>query len=315
MEKYKDVDKQQKIITAKQFDRDFLLELFKITDFIKKNENEEKIKEILKNKIFGLLFYEASTRTKFSFESAILKLGGKIISSESAGTFSSYAKGETMKDTVKVMEMYCDCLIIRHFDESEDYIEILAKAKKKIINAGCGKLEHPTQTLLDLYTIYENFKRLDNLKIGMVGDLLRGRTINSLVYVLSKFNNNKFYFVSPKNSKLKESMREHLIEHKIDFVETEDLEKTLKKINVCYMTRIQKERFELEEEYEKAKGQYVLNSKNINLMEEDSIVLHPLPRIDEITTDVDTNKRAKYFEQANNGLYVRMALLKTMFKP
>jgi aspartate carbamoyltransferase catalytic subunit len=200
---------------------------------------------------------------------------------------------------------------MRHFDDeaSEQAMEVTTVP---LINAGSGKSQHPTQSLLDAYTIYQNFGRLDNLKIALVGDLLRGRTVGSLVYLLGKFPNNNFCFVSPENSRIKDGVKEYLQEHELAFTESDNLESCLKDTDILYMTRIQKERFKNRLEYEKAKGNLILDLPKVQAMKEEAIIMHPLPRVNEISVKVDDNKRAKYFEQAANGLWVRMALLKKL---
>lgn len=297
------------IIKSQQFSKEFLLELFKVTSFMK--ENEYKVSDELKGKIVACLFYEPSTRTRFSFESALLRLGASKITTENAKDFSSASKGETLEDSISVTSAYSDFIVLRHF-ENDSSIKASSVSSVPIINAGSGSGQHPTQALLDVFTIHERFKSLSNLKIAVVGDLLRGRTVNSLVYLLSKFQGNTFYFVSPKNSCIKPGIKEHLSELNIDFVETEDLNSILPECDVVYMTRIQKERFDDPKEYDKAKGKFILDKNNVSLMKESGIIMHPLPRVDEISPDVDTDPRAKYFEQAKNGLYVRMALLKML---
>jgi aspartate carbamoyltransferase catalytic subunit len=297
------------IIESQQFSKKFLKELFEITKYMK--DNEYKVSNLLKGKIVALLFYEPSTRTRFSFESAALRLGASKITTENAKEFSSASKGETLQDSIKVINAYADFIVLRHFED--DSSEIASSVSNiPIINAGAGRGQHPTQALLDVYTIYENFGKLENLNVALVGDLLRGRTVNSLVYLLSQFKGNKFYFISPENSKAKKGIKEHLEKHEVEYVETDQLDKSLEEVDIVYMTRIQKERFEDIEEYDKAKGKFILDAKNVSLMKKDAIIMHPLPRVDEISTEVDNNPRAKYFEQAKNGLYVRMALLKIL---
>lgn len=297
------------IVESQQFDKEFLNELFETTKYMK--ENEFNVGDTLKGKVVAMLFYEPSTRTRFSFESASLKLGANTITTENAKEFSSASKGETLQDTIKVVNGYADFIVIRHYED--DSSEIAASVSKvPIINAGAGKGQHPTQALLDVYTIYENFGRLDNLNIAFIGDLLRGRTVNSLIYLLSKFSKNKFCLISPENCRIKEGIKQHLKEHELEFTESEDMDECIKDVDVAYMTRIQKERFEKPEEYEKAKGRFILNKENVNKMKENAIIMHPLPRVDEIQPEVDSDSRAKYFEQARNGLYVRMALLKML---
>ena len=305
----KNINPKEHVFCTQQFKKDFIFELFELTMDIKKSP--EKFTNELKNKIVALLFYESSTRTKISFESATLRMGGKIITTENATKISSAFKEESIEDTVCMLSNYSDFLIIRHF---EDYIceQIAKKIEIPFINAGTGKTQHPTQSLLDLFTIYEHFGKLDNFDIALVGDLLRGRTCDSLIYLLSKFKGNNFFFVSADNCRIKEKLKEYLIDKKIEFSETDNLEKVLAKIDVCYMIRIQKERFSNKEEYKKLKGNFILDEENIEFMKENSIILHPLPRVDEISPKIDNDKRAKYFIQAKNGLYIRMALLKVM---
>ena len=297
------------IVEAQQFDEEFLLKLFKEADMMKELDEKDKLPDSLKNRVVAMLFYEPSTRTRFSFETAVLKLGGKTISTENAREFSSVSKGESLKDTIRVIGCYADFVVMRHNQEGAA-MEAAIVSKKPIINAGDGKGQHPTQALLDVYTMYKEFKRLGNLKVAMVGDLSRGRTVRSLSYLLSKFKGNKLYFVSPENSKMKEDILQHLKENNIEFIETDNLQKVLPEVDIVYMTRVQKERFESQEEYEKVKDLYIINRENIKLMKPNAILLHPLPRINEISTEVDSDSRCRIFEQARNGLYIRMALLK-----
>ena len=299
----------QHILRSQQFSHEFLERLFQLTTEIKAEEG--KYNEELKGKIVAMLFYEPSTRTRLSFESAALKLGAEKITTENAKEFSSAAKGETIEDTIKVLNAYADFIIIRHF-ENDAAEKAIITAKKPIINAGTGKGQHPTQALLDLFTIYENFGTTTDLTIVFVGDLLRGRTVNSLVYLLAKYPNNKFIFVSPENCRIKDTIKEHLDEHSIIYTETDDLDKSLKEADVVYVTRVQKERFDDPQEYEETRGKFVIDKENVDRLDKNAIIMHPLPRLDEISTEIDDNPRAKYFEQAHNGLYVRMALLKLL---
>ena len=292
------------VIRSQQFTFDYIEELFDLTDFMKKHEFN--VSSHLKNRIVAMLFYEPSTRTRLSFEAAAIRLGASKITTENAKEFSSVSKGETLEDTINIVQSYADYIILRHFEDNSS--EIAANiSSKPVINAGSGKGQHPTQALLDVYTIQENFKRLDNLKIGVVGDLLRGRTVESLVYLLSKFDNNKFYFISPDNSKIKDGIKNYLLDNKINFIESNNLEENMSDFDVLYMTRVQKERFENIREYESAK--IILSQKNIKLLNKKSIIMHPLPRVDEIPIKIDQDSRSKYFEQARNGLYIRMAVL------
>lgn len=296
-------------LLSQQFEPDFLIEVFELADAIR--TNPKAYAETLKGKVVATLFYEPSTRTRLSFESAVLRLGGGVISTENAKEFSSASKGETIEDTMRIISLYADIIVMRHFDD-DSYIRGLATVGVPLVNAGSGKSQHPTQGLLDTYTIWRHFGRLENLHIAVVGDLLRGRTCDSLVYLLSKFSGNTFSFVSPENSRLKEGLKEHLTEHSVPFAEVDTLEPILPKVDVLYMTRIQKERFDDPAEYEKAKGKFVLTKQGVDSMKKDAIIMHPLPRVDEIAVEADGDSRAGYFEQAGNGLWVRMALLKIL---
>jgi aspartate carbamoyltransferase catalytic subunit len=261
------------------------------------------------NRIMATLFYEPSTRTRFSFETAMHRLGGHVISTENAAEFSSVAKGETLEDTIHILNGYADVIVIRH-KEVGSARRAAAVSRVPIINAGDGAGQHPTQALLDLYTIRKEIGSIDGLRIAMVGDLANGRTVRSLAYLLSKFRDVKVYFVAPPLLKMKEDILEHLREHKVWFTEESALDKVLPEVDVVYQTRVQKERFgDRIADYEKCQGVYVIGSDALRLMKPKSIIMHPLPRLDEITMEVDADPRAAYFRQAQNGLYVRMALL------
>ena len=302
------MNKLKHVLEAQQFDRELLEEVFKIADEMRQID----FSDILKNRIMASLFYEPSTRTRFSFETAMIKLGGNIITTENATEFSSVAKGETVEDTIKTLNNYVDIIVMRHFEEGSAK-KAASVSKTPIINAGDGKGQHPTQSLLDLYTIKNKFGKIDNLKIAMVGDLKNGRTVRSLSYLLTRFNNIKIFFVAPAVCKMRNDILEYLDKKNVEWQEENDLNKVLPEVDVVYMTRIQKERFQKNlDDYNKAKGKYIIDSSNIKLMPENSILMHPLPRVDEISVDVDSDKRAIYFEQAKNGLYIRMALLKML---
>jgi aspartate carbamoyltransferase catalytic subunit len=259
------------------------------------------------------LFYEPSTRTRFSFETAMHRLGGRVISTENAGEFSSVAKGETLEDTVQILNGYADVIVIRHYEVGAAK-RAAAISKAPIINAGDGAGQHPTQALLDLYTIRKEIGAIDGIKIAMVGDLAQGRTVRSLTYLLSKYQDIKIYFVAPTLLKMKEDILEHLRERNIWYTEETDLDKVLPEVDVVYQTRIQKERFgDRIADYEKCRGVYVIDRHALGLMKAKSIIMHPLPRLDEISMEVDSDPRAAYFRQAQNGLYVRMALLSAVF--
>ncbi len=290
-----------------------IFSIFKIVDQIKKQTlNKSPFKGFLFGKVFATIFYEPSTRTRLSFESAINRLGGRVISVENAKENSSVHKGETLKDTIKTVSNYADCIILRHSDD--DSAMVASKVSGvPIVNAGAGKHEHPTQALLDAYTIYERFGRLDNLKMTIVGDLFRGRTVYSLVYLLSKFKGNNFTFVSTENSKINPDLKKYLTKHKIKYVESGDLKNNVKKADVLYMTRIQRERCKDEDEYRKAKVGMVVDKEVLLLLNKNAVIMHPLPRVDEIAEEVDNDPRAYYFKQVENGVYLRMGLLVSLF--
>ncbi|MEK6914657.1 MAG: aspartate carbamoyltransferase [Nanoarchaeota archaeon] len=293
------------VIESQQFSKEILFELFKKADELRENP-----KESLNKKIMASLFYEPSTRTRFSFESAMLRLGGKIIGTENAGEFSSVVKGESFEDTIRVISKYSDIIVLRHYNEGSARIasEI---SSVPLINAGDGKGQHPTQALLDVYTIYRELGKLENLKIVIVGDLSNGRTARSLCYLLGKFKNNKIIFISPENLKMKDDIKEYLTKKQIIYEENNDLNSILPEVDIIYMTRIQKERIS-EEDYKKANGKYIINEENLKLVKSTARILHPLPHVEEINIPINIeteDKRIAYFRQAENGLYIRMALL------
>ncbi|OGL31299.1 aspartate carbamoyltransferase [Candidatus Saccharibacteria bacterium RIFCSPHIGHO2_12_FULL_41_12] len=302
------------VVSIDQFDKDALFELFTKTDQIKEAltspSGRKKLAGKHRDKQICTLFYEPSTRTRLSFETAGYKLGFGVVSTESAGQFSSASKGETMEDTMGVLDGYgYSAVIIRHPETG--MIGRAAKvAKTPIINAGDGAGEHPTQSLLDTYTIYSNFGRLDNLTVTMGGDLKYGRCPRSLAKVLAKFDDNHIKFVSTKSLAIGQDIKDFLKQNNTTYEETSDIEKGVAGSDVIYWTRLQKERLD-----EKDKGLahgFIIDKNTLKLMKKDAIIMHPLPRVDEITTDVDDDPRAKYFEQAGNGLLIRMALLDTI---
>jgi aspartate carbamoyltransferase catalytic subunit len=242
------------------------------------------------------------------------RLGGSVISTENAAEFSSVAKGETLEDTVRILNGYADVLVIRHYEVGSAK-RAASVSRVPVINAGDGAGQHPTQALLDLYTIHKEIGSINGLHIAMVGDLAQGRTVRSLTYLLSKFQNIRIYFVAPPLLKMKEDILDHLREKNVWYAEETDLDKVLPEVNVVYQTRIQKERFgDRIADYEACRGVYMINSDSLRLMKADAIVMHPLPRLDEIAMEVDSDPRAAYFRQAQNGLYVRMALLRMVLK-
>lgn len=265
----------------------------------------EKGSDMLRGRVLATLFFEPSTRTRLSFEAAMLRLGGGVIGFAEPKV-SSVAKGETLSDTVRVVENYADAIVIRH--PYEDAARVAADgASVPVINAGSGSLEHPTQALLDLHTMREAKGRIDGLRVALVGDLLYGRTVHSLTYALSNYDV-KLYLLSPEQLRMRrEILRD--VEGKLEYVETGDLGAVLPELDVLYVTRVQKERFPDPAEYEKVKDAYRIDRAFLEGAREDLVVMHPLPRVTEIATDVDDTPHAWYFEQVRHGIYVRMALL------
>jgi len=290
---------------SQQIDKDIIFEIFRKADKLRTSTEKP-----LKEKILATLFYEPSTRTRLSFESAMLRLGGNVISTENAKEFSSAVKGESIEDTIRIISSYADIIVLRHYEEGASKIAA-SVSSVPIINAGDGTGQHPTQALLDLYTIYKEIGRTDSLNVAMVGDLKNGRTIRSLCYLFGKFKGIKIIFVSPEGLSVKDDIKEYLKKHNVEFEEQTELNSVLGNVDIVYMTRIQKERMS-EEDYLKAKGKFSITEKNLKLMKESSRLLHPLPHVEEIQLPIDveqTDKRVTYFRQAENGLYVRMALL------
>jgi aspartate carbamoyltransferase catalytic subunit len=298
--------KLKHFIESQQLDLDTIFSLFKTTDKLRK----DGVKTPLNKKILATLFYEPSTRTRLSFEAAMLKLGGGVISTENAKEFSSAIKGESLEDTVRVISKYSDIIVIRHYEEGASKIAA-SVSPVPIINGGDGTGQHPTQALLDLYTIWKEIGKLDGITIVMVGDLKYGRTVKSLCYLLGKFQNIKIIFVAPKNLLITDDIKVYLKKHSISFEEQTELNKVLPKADVLYMTRIQRERM-AEEEYKNIKGIYKITQDNLNLLKKSARILHPLPHVEEINIPIkieQKDKKIAYFRQAENGLYIRMALI------
>jgi aspartate carbamoyltransferase catalytic subunit len=304
----RDTKKLKHVLDSKQFrDRKFLDDLFRAARGMEKACLKGSCPQSLRGKIMATLFYEPSTRTRLSFESAMLKLGGSVIGTENASEFSSAFKGESLKDTIRIVQKYADVIVIRHPEEGS--ARRAAEASEvPVINAGDGPGQHPTQMLLDMYTINKEKGRVDDLGVAAIGDLLYGRTTRSLVYMLSHMKGIGFTFVSPERLRFSREFLAYLDSRKVKYVQTDCLDDALGS-DVLYMTRIQKERFSSEDEYNKYKGCYVLDKSHLARMNKDAIVMHPLPRVGEISTGIDSDPRAAYFRQAENGLYVRMALL------
>ena len=296
------------IISVRQFNKEEVEKILERASAMERAFKEGKVPPLLVGKTVASVFFEPSTRTRLSFETAALKLGANVISAENARENSSSFKGETIEDTVRVLSAYADAIVMRHYEEGA--VEKAAKVSgKPIINAGDGAQEHPSQAFLDLYTIKKEKRCLDNLNIVFVGDILHSRTIHSLLPLLLMYPNNTFCFVSPKELALPEEYRQELTNKKISFKEMYNLKEALSLADVLYMTRVQKERFEDMREYEKVKDLFILQAEDLKDMKKEAIIMHPLPRVNEIDPAIDTDKRAAYFRQAENGLYIRLALL------
>jgi aspartate carbamoyltransferase catalytic subunit len=294
------------VIESQQFSRALLEELFARSEEIKREPH--RFMGRLNGQVMAALFYEPSTRTRLSFEAAMIRLGGQGMGTDNAREFSSAAKGETLEDSIRVVSGYADVIVLRH-NEQGAAKRAAAVSSVPVINAGDGPGQHPTQALLDIYTIQDELNRVDGIRIAMVGDLANGRTVRSLTYLLSKFKDMKIWFVAPPAVAMRDDLKAHLDEHHVPWIETEDLESVLPEVDVVYMTRIQKERFSDPAAYEVVKGVYRIDKSSLALMRKYAIVMHPLPRVDEIAQEVDDDPRAAYFRQARNGLHVRMALL------
>ena len=274
-------------------------------------QDPARFSEVCKGKKLATCFYEPSTRTRLSFESAMLNLGGQVLGFSSADS-SSASKGESVADTIRVISSYADICAMRHPKEGAPYVASL-HSKIPVINAGDGGHNHPTQTLTDLLTIKNLKGRLDNLTIGLCGDLKFGRTVHSLIGAMVRYPNVKFVMISPEELKIPDYIRKDTLDaNGIEYKEVNVLEDVLPELDLLYMTRVQRERFFNEEDYIRLRDSYILTAEKLNLAPADMAVLHPLPRVNEITLDVDDDPRAAYFEQAQNGVYVRMALIMTL---
>ena len=271
-------------------------------------DNKEKYSEVCKGKKLATQFFEPSTRTRLSFEAAMMELGGNVLGFSSASSSSS-TKGESVGDTVKIVSCYADIIAMRHFKEGAPMLASM-KSDVPIINAGDGGHNHPTQTLTDLLTIKREKGRLDNMTIGLCGDLMFGRTVHSLIKAMSRYEGIKFVLIAPDELKLPEYIRTEVIEkNNIPYEEISSLEDAIGSLDVLYMTRVQKERFFNEADYIRLKDTYILDKSKLALAKPDLSILHPLPRVNEISVEVDDDPRACYFRQALNGKYVRMALI------
>lgn len=294
------------ILSVDQFHRHLLDYLFQITDLMQLHKGP-RTATLLSGKVLGSLFFEASTRSRMSFSSAFMYLGGKV-NSTTGVKFSSIAKGESFIDTLSVIPLYCDILVIRH-PELGAADEAARFSRVPVINSGDGHGEHPTQALLDLYTILKEKKKIDGITISMIGDLRFGRTVHSLIKLLCKYKDIRFIFAAPDVVQLSQSRLNEVRKLGFSVEITDDFDDAISKADVIYSTRIQKERFEDQHEYESIENYYILNREKIEkYCKPDVTIMHPLPRTTEISVDVDTLPNAAYFRQAENGLYIRMAL-------
>ncbi len=282
--------------------------LFDLANSIEKNP--QQYAHACDGKIMATCFYEPSTRTRLSFESAMTRLGGQVIGFSDAGS-SSAAKGESVSDTIRVISCYADICAMRHPKEGAPMVAA-EKSGIPVINAGDGGHQHPTQTLTDLLTIRSMKGRLDNFTIGLCGDLKFGRTVHSLIHALERYENIRFIFISPEELRIPDYIIESLKAKNIPYEEVISLDTVMPELDLLYMTRVQKERFFNEEDYVRLKDFYILNTEKMELAKPDMLVLHPLPRVNEISVEVDEDPRAAYFKQAQYGVYVRMALILTL---
>ncbi len=294
------------LIDIKDLSVEEIDELIKVAKDIM--QNPEKYSEKCKYKKLATLFFEPSTRTRLSFEAAMMELGGNVLGFSEASS-SSTAKGESVSDTIRVVGCYSDIIAMRHPKEGAPLVASM-KSTVPIINAGDGGHNHPTQTLTDLLTIACEKNRLDNLTLGLCGDLKFGRTVHSLITAMSRYKNIKFVLISPEELKIPEYVKEEILDkNHIEYKETDDIEKYINELDILYMTRVQKERFFNEEDYLRLKDYYILNKSKLENAKKDLTILHPLPRVNEISTEVDDDERACYFKQVMYGKYIRMALI------
>ncbi len=296
----------QHLVETQQLDNEAVARLFELASSLEGVRDES-----LKGKILATLFYEPSTRTRLSFESAMLRQGGAVIGAENANEASSAAKGETIEDTIRVVAQYADAIVLRH-PEVGSAQRAARVSPVPVINAGDGAGQHPTQALLDLYTIWRERRALEGVHVALVGDLKYGRAARSLAYLLGRYADVRFTFVSSPGLRMNDDIKTYLSEKDIAFSETDALAGAMREADVVYQTRIQKERFDSAEEYEKYKGGFIIDRALADAMKPGAIIIHPLPRVGEITPEVDDSPHAVYFKQVGYGLLVRMALLKML---
>ena len=299
------MEKFRNLVNNEDFSPAELVELIELGHEI--YESPEKFSELCKGKVLGSLFFEPSTRTRLSFEAAMLRLGGSCVTiPEPKG--SSTSKGESLADTIRTVGAYTDIIAMRH--PHEGAAELAREVTPvPFINAGDGGHQHPTQTLTDLLTIHETKGTLENMTIGLCGDLKFGRTVHSLVKTISKFKGNRFVFISPVELEIPEYVKIYLSEMQVEFKEVRTIEEVMSGLDILYMTRVQRERFFNEADYVRLKDTYILDNDKMKNAKSDMIILHPLPRVNEIATEVDTDSRAKYFPQVKFGMIIRMALI------
>lgn len=290
------------LVSIEDYTKEEILEVLKSASEFEANPNQR----LLEGKVVASLFFEPSTRTRLSFETAINRLGGRIVGFSDSSS-SSVTKGETLKDTIKMVDNYCDLIVMRHpIEGAARYASEVAAAP--VVNAGDGANQHPSQTMLDLYSIYKTQGTLENLNIFMVGDLKYGRTVHSLLQAMSHFHPT-FHFIAPKELQMPEGYKLHLKELNIPYYEHTELNEVINEADILYMTRVQRERFADPLEYEKVKNVYILKNAMLSGTRENMRILHPLPRVNEIDVDVDENPKAYYFEQARNGVFARQAII------
>jgi aspartate carbamoyltransferase catalytic subunit len=294
------------LVESQQLEPETIKSLFEEADELRDSVRSS----FLKGKILATLFYEPSTRTRLSFEAAMLRMGGEVISTENAGEFSSAVKGESIEDTIRIIGAYSDAIVMRHKENgaAQKAVEV---SPVPIINGGDGSGQHPTQALLDLYTIEREIGRTSNIRVAMVGDLKHGRTVRSLSYLLGKYSGIEIVFIAPPNLQIGEDIKEYLDRHEVVWSESSELDRHLPETDVVYMTRIQKERMPMED-FIAARDVMKITRENLDLLRPEARLMHPLPHVEEIVLPIETEQsdpRVAYFRQAENGLYIRMALL------
>lgn len=295
------------IIRTQDFDARWMFKLFDSAREFEQLASQGR-SDLMHGKIMATLFYEPSTRTRLSFEAAMHRLGGAVISTDNAYEFSSVAKGETLEDTIRVIGYYADLIVLRH-DIEGSALSAAAVSTVQIINAGDGKGQHPTQALLDVYTIIRRLGGIEGVRVGFVGDLVNGRTVHSLVYLLAKLDCGPMTFISHPSLAMPTDLLNYLSDHGVSYQQTEDLRDAASQLDVFYVTRVQKKRFANPADYDAVKLCYVVDNALAERMQKDAIIMHPLPRVGELSRDVDSNPRAAYFDQAKYGVPVRMAII------